>query len=254
MADENRKEDQDLGKIFEESFGFSEQEILADIEKAETSEDFPDFDGAEERIFRKLMERKAGEEKKKSPRPVRLKKKKAALVAALVAVFVLMLGITAIGGKNYFFRIRTNDTGYVFNNDKYLPEMEELEDAYKQAQEELGSSVLKFGYIPDGMVFERLTLSDNRVSFKFRLDNHAIYYIQEYREMETSVNIETDRNEIKETVYNKWIDQDIQLQIEKLNDQEGLSAGFAIKDFRYYITGKIELDELKKIVENLNFN
>lgn len=109
MADENRKEDQDLGKIFEESFGFSEQEILADIEKAETSEDFPDFDGAEERIFRKLMERKAGEEKKKSPRPVRLKKKKAALVAALVAVFVLMLGITAIGGKNYFFGVRMTE-------------------------------------------------------------------------------------------------------------------------------------------------
>ena len=253
MADENRKEDQDLGKIFEESFGFSEQEILADIEKAETSEDFPDFDGAEERIFRKLMERKAEEEKKKSPRPVRLKKKKAALVAALVAVFVLMLGITAIGGKNYFFRMRIDDTGYVFNNDKMLSEPERLDEAYAEAKNKLGIDILKLGYAPEEMVFDELAFSQTRALFKFILNEQALYFIQEHRGIETSVNIESDREETEEEVYNKWIGQYIPFKVEKLDGQEGVSAGFVIEDARYYITGKIKIEEIKKIIENLNF-
>ncbi len=253
MADENRKEDQDLGKIFEESFGFSEQEILADIEKAETSEDFPDFDGAEERIFRKLMERKAGEEKKKSPRPVRLKKKKAALVAALVAVFVLMLGITAIGGKNYFFRIYNDQRGVVLNNDKVISQSDELEEAYIKAQEEIGADILKLGYIPEDMIFDKMTLHQNRVSFKFKKDDKTIYFIQEYGESSTSINIESDRNEAENAIYNKWIGCDIQFRIEELEEQEGLSANFVIEDASYYLVGKIEPEELRKIIRNLNF-
>lgn len=254
MADENRKEDQDLGKIFEESFGFSEQEILADIEKAETSEDFPDFDGAEERIFRKLMERKAEEEKKKSPRPVRLKKKKAALVAALVAVFVLMLGITAIGGKNYFFRIRTTEKGIVLNNDKVIMDLDKLEEAYIEAQMEMGDTILKLGYIPEEMEFEQLTLYQNRASFKFMLNNDAVYFIQEEGKTSTSINIESDRDETEESVYNKWIGQSVQFKIEELDGQKGLSASFVIKGARYYITGKIDTNELKKIIENLKIS
>lgn len=253
MADENRKEDQDLGKIFEESFGFSEQEILADIEKAETSEDFPDFDGAEERIFHKLMERKAEEEKKKSPRPVRLKKKKAALVAALVAVFVLMLGITAIGGKNYFFRIRTTEKGIVLNNDKVITDTDKLEEAYVEAQKEMSGTILKLGYIPEKMLFDKLILYQNRALFKFTMWDESIYFIQEYGKSSTSINIESDRNESENTIYNKWIGQNIQFRVEELDEKTGLSANFVIKDASYYFVGKIEIEELKKIIENLNF-
>ena len=52
----------------------------------------------------------------------RLGKKKVFLVAALVAVFVGALGVTAVGEKNYFFRGRSRDIGeYIFNNDKNIP-------------------------------------------------------------------------------------------------------------------------------------
>lgn len=55
-------------------------------------------------------------------------------MAALVAVFVGALGVTAVGEKNYFFRgWKGNVDDLIFNNDRNKIDVSKLEEAYKMA-------------------------------------------------------------------------------------------------------------------------
>lgn len=79
----------------------------------------------------------------------RLGKKKVFLVAALVAVFVGALGVTAVGEKNYFFRERSkNAKDFIFNNDRNKTEMSDVEEAYKEIEKEFGYKGFKIRIYP----------------------------------------------------------------------------------------------------------
>ena len=118
MADLEKREDQKIRECLQQAYGYSDEQLLKKMEEAEKSLEDTDFPGAEERIFQKLMERKAAEEEKEEragkpaqmPEPApsgasisggaapkRLGKRKLAISAALAAAFAVLLGITAIG-------------------------------------------------------------------------------------------------------------------------------------------------------------
>ena len=85
----------------------------------------------------------------------RLGKKKVFLVAALVAVFVGALGVTAVGEKNYFFRgWKGNVDDRIFNNDRNKIEVSDVEEAYKEIAKNLDIKVLKMGYTPSDLKIE----------------------------------------------------------------------------------------------------
>ena len=134
MTEEERQEDEALKKCIQEAYGCSDEQLLAELDELEATISDSDFPGAEDRIYQKLLARAAEEESSKQAEnrtlnstepasgdippaaPVRLPdetggkrarfgKKKVFLVAVLAAAFVAMLGVTAIGGKSYFFRI-----------------------------------------------------------------------------------------------------------------------------------------------------
>ena len=126
MADTEKNEDQKISRCLQEAFGYTDEQLLKQLDQAnETLKDVT-FDGAEDRIMKKIMARKAELEKETSaPEPeternitlvkaepeerkdkkiVRFGKKKVLATVALVAVIAGMLGGTAVGKKNYFFR------------------------------------------------------------------------------------------------------------------------------------------------------
>ena len=149
MTEEERLEDEALKKCIQEAYGCSDEQLLAELDELEATISDSDFPGAEERICQKLLARAAEEESAKQEEsrpsdiiepvsadmppaaPVRLPdgagekrsrfgKKKVFLVAVLAAAFVAMLGVTAIGGKSYFFRIRISRNGIIINNDQHV--------------------------------------------------------------------------------------------------------------------------------------
>lgn len=110
----------------------------------------------------------------------RLGKKKVFLVAALVAVFVGALGVTAVGEKNYFFRgWKGNVDDLIFNNARNKVEMSQLEEAYIRINEELDITMVKLGYVPSNLVLRDLIISQNRAVLQF--EYNGVKYIL-YRE------------------------------------------------------------------------
>ena len=164
MTDKERREDEALKKCIQDAYGCSDEQLAKELEELENSLSESDFPGIESRLMSKVMKRIADEvefdpemseeldddleldedeitEPESGPalevvesstdktKVVRVGKKKVLLVAALAAAFVGVLGVTAIGGKSYFFRERQKEVGVVYNSGKSIPNTSKIEDA-----------------------------------------------------------------------------------------------------------------------------
>ena len=286
MTDKERQEDEKLKKCLQTAYGATDEQLLKELEEAEASLDASEFPGAEERMFRRFMEMEREEREKenlsedaaqdnmtvpgmdtagggmgadgtdKNKKKIRrLGKKKVFLVAALVAVFVGALGVTAVGEKNYFFRGRSRDINdLVFNNDKNKIDVSKLEEAYKIAEDELNFDILKLRYIPSDLQLKELEISNNRVIFQFEYKGNQVYFVQSERDDSASVTAKSDRSIDMGNVNNKWINQEIKLKGNKLENQEvEYEAQFDYEETRYLFSGKIPKEEFTKIIKNINF-
>lgn len=332
MTDKEKTEEDKFRQTLQDACSFSDEQLLRDLEKAEKALGEFEFSGAEERIFKKLMEREAintermrgeegeegkegeekavekvlgkvpGKESKKvtervpeavlqtiseenvdkalgevsekiseaiSPKVleaatakapgkakvIRFGRRKRMLMVALVAAFVGMLGAKAVGGNNYFFSSREKDMGIIMNNGRNYTSIGELNEAYEIASQKLDIRILRLGYIPKHMKFIEMNMNENKAVFVFKYgDKSKIHFSQVERLKETSVNANSDTDDrMDSVVYNRWVGESAYLKEEKTDSREGYSATITIGEGLYRITGVIPEDEIKKIVENLNF-
>lgn len=271
MNGADKRDKEEFRENLRKEFGFTEEQLLREMQEAEAaSVDDSMFDGVEDRMFQKLMERKAEDEKREAQgkeagkaaeqtagpetkRVVRFGKRKVVLSVALVAAFALALGTTAIGGKSYFFRNREKEKGIVFNNDKYVSDVGNLAEAYEEIKKKLDIQVLSLKYIPEGMHFQELSINENRATIIFEYQNSNLYFVQEQQGTGTSIFVDSDRLR-EEPVYNAWLKQEIIIKQGELSKgQLENEIKLYIDDNFYSLTGKMEEDEFKKIVEFLNF-
>jgi hypothetical protein len=185
----------------------------------------------------------------------RLGKKKVFLVAALVAVFVGALGVTAVGEKNYFFRGRSRDINdLVFNNDKNKTDISRLEEAYEEVSENLNITVLKLGYIPYDFRLENLVVSQDRAIFQFDYKGDKIYFIQGERNDSASSATKSDRQQDTEIVENEWMNQEVVIKENQLDNGEvEYEAKFSYQGAYYLINGKMDKNEFVEMVKNINY-
>lgn len=277
MTDEEKRVDEEIQSHLKKVYGFSEDQLLKEVEAAEKSVNDLDFSGAEDRIYERMMERRAEKEKReetveecmadkpetedidkeKAParKVVRFRKKTILLVAAVAAILALMLGSTAIGEKNYFFRVVGDGVNHVvaIDNDKNKLELSSIEEAYKEIEKEWGVELLKFGYLPTYMKLEHMDLEKNRATIYFEFENASIVYFIEKKNKEISISIESDRKD-SIPIYNKWISKEIEIMKNELPDgSQELEAKILVDDVIYNIHGKMNEIEFKNIVENFNF-
>lgn len=267
MTDKERQEDEKLKKCLQTAYGATDEQLLKELEEAEASLDASEFPGAEERMFRRFMEMEREEREKenlsedavqdnmavpgmdtagggmsadgtdKNKKKIRrLGKKKVFLVAALVAVFVGALGVTAVGEKNYFFR------GYdlILDNDNNKMDMSELERAYKKIEEESDVKLLKLGYIPSDLLLENLVISQDRVILQFSYRGNKVYFVQGCSINTTSLTAKSDRMFRTEIVKNEWMNQDVEIRENQLeNGDIEYEAQFYYENAYYMLSGKM---------------
>lgn len=280
MTDQERREDEALKNCMEKAYGCTDDELLAELEEIESTLSDSDFPGIEERTYQKLMARMAGEEEAntaeasvikavKMPldakaesgttepgeKVVRIGKKKVLMVAVLSAAFVGMLGVTAIGGKSYFFnKALKSDTKIVFDNVKGISEKSKLETVYEEIEDKLNVTVLKLDYVPSDMKLESLEFESNRAVITFNYNDQKIYFIQLVRGESASVGIGSDRV-AKGKIDNNWLDKEIEYSENSLEEKEKeYETTFSINDTIYRIFGIMEEEEFKKILEYINFH
>ncbi len=271
MADLEKREDQKIRKCLQQAYGYSDEQLLKKMEEAEKSLEDTDFPGAEERIFQKLMERKAAEEEKEEregkpaqmPEPApsgasisggaapkRFGKRKLAISAVLAAAFAVLLGITAIGGRSYFLRERKNELNVtIINNNQNKKNISQIEEAYQLIESELGIPALRLEYMPLDLEFRSAVWKESSITLQFYYNGNVIILYEGEKADNMSVGIESDRNRSK-TVYNEWLDQDITYLSNELEDGRiEYETLLTIDENIYYFSGIMPEEEFVKIIK-----
>lgn len=293
MADTENREDQKISECLREAFGYSDDQLLKQLDQANETFKDVNFTGAEDRLMKRFLARKAeleketasqtptlvpqnesantqlaeelpkktvtviseAEEKKKNEKKViRFGKKKVLATAALVAVIAGMLGGTAIGKRNYFFRKLDSSTPAVrIDNNDNNTQNSELERAYEEIKNQLNMPVLKLGYYPTDLNFKDYNIYYDEAQIDFEYKTNIISFCQTQKKKSISAHYESDRKE-RGSVYNRWLDRNIDYSCDKLEDGSLEYETLIMEDNRfYYISGIMEENEYKKMLENLNF-
>lgn len=186
---------------------------------------------------------------------LRFGRRKRMLMVALVAAFVGMLGAKAVGGNSYFFQFNPKSAGVILDNGRNYLDVSNLDEAYELASQELNIKILRLGYIPKHMKFIELNINENKAVFVFSYEgDKRIHLSQVQRLKETSFNSSSDTDRKDIVVHNKWIDQDVYIHEEEVDSQKGYSVVITMDNGVYRLTGVISEEEIKKIVEKLNFH
>ncbi len=266
---------------YRELVGMDEASLLQEMEEAEREWEEEQKTHPEEskrqsqeadRDFEILMARIKAEEK----RPVSIREynhrikwenrdvtgkrknlKKAAVVAAVLGALMIGGGISSVARNGYKYMVypgqKSENIG-VRSNTNIKFASDELDNAYDQVVEKLGIPALVLYYMPDDMTFQGIKETKNYVIIQFDYKGNYFYLKQEKLLREDSVGlVVSDRNQYQ-NVWNDWLNRDLQLQENKLeNGIIEYSVAIEGKEAYYYICGIMEKEEFSKIVENLMY-
>lgn len=292
MADTENREDQKISECLREAFGYSDDQLLKQLDQANETFKDVNFTGAEDRLMKRFLARKAeleketasqtptlvpqnesaniqiaeelpkktvtvisdAEEKKKNEKKViRFGKKKVLATAALVAVIAGMLGGTAIRKKSYFFRQTGKPTKIFLDNDKNNFNESQLEKVYDAAKKQLDIPFLELGYCPEEMLYDSFEIYKDGLDIHFLYRDNAIYLIQRKKENSSSAGTGSDRA-ISRELTNKWMNKKIEYSVNNLeNGEQECEAMIIFDNNYYYIHGCIPETEFKEILEYLYF-
>ena len=292
MADTENREDQKISECLREAFGYSDDQLLKQLDQANETFKDVNFTGAEDRLMKRFLARKAeleketvsqtptlvpqnesaniqiaeelpkktvtviseAEEKKKNEKKgIRFGKKKVLATAALVAVIAGMLGGTAIGKKSYFFRQTGKPTKIFLDNDKNNFNESQLEKVYDAVKKQLDIPFLKFGYCPEEMMYDSFETYKDGIDIQFLYRDNVIYLVQRKKETNSSTGAGSDRL-VSQEVTNKWMNRKIEYSVNNLeNGEQECEAMITFNNNYYYIHGCISETEFKEILEYLYF-
>ena len=292
MADTENREDQKISECLREAFGYSDDQLLKQLDQANETFKDVNFTGAEDRLMKRFLARKAeleketasqtptlvpqnesaniqiaeelpkktvtviseAEEKKKNEKKViRFGKKKVLATAALVAVIAGMLGGTASGEKSYFFRQTSKPTKIFLDNDKNNFNESQLEKVYDAVKKQLDIPFLELGYCPEEMLYDSFEIYKDGLDIQFLYRDNAIYLIQRKKENSSSAGTGSDRA-ISRELTNKWMNKKIEYSVNNLeNGEQECEAMIIFNNNYYYIHGCIPETEFKEILEYLYF-
>ena len=258
MADTENREDQKISECLREAFGYSDDQLLKQLDQANETFKDVNFTGAEDRLMKRFLARKAeleketasqipilvpqnesaniqiaeelpkktvtviseAEEKKKNEKEViRFGKKKVLATAALVAVIAGMLGGTAIGKKSYFFRrLKNSEPAIYMDNDKNKEENSHLEEAYNKIKSDMNIPLLRLNYRPTNMSFEGYTVYNNNEVELTFLYEENIIRLLQIQNKKSTSANMISDRQQKNTIYNKWLKKNIEYSSNTVED------------------------------------
>jgi hypothetical protein len=264
---------------YRELVGMDEASLLQEMEEAEREWEEEQKTHPEEskrqsqeadRDFEILMARIKAEEK----RPVSIREynhrikwenrdvtgkrknlKKAAVVAAVLGALMIGGGISSVARNGYKYMVYPGQKSENIEM-RYNTEIEfihdELDKAYDQVSQCLGIKGLMLHYMPDKMEFQGVKRADRYIILQFAYEGRY-FYLREEKLLKNDVIglIASDRQGCQ-TIYNEWIDENLQLEENELeNGIIEYSVVLEKDEAYYYLCGVMEREEFIKIVENL---
>lgn len=194
---------------------------------------------------------------RKSQSIFRKKRMKVLLVAVAAGIAVFGGTMVASGKREYNYGIYpiVGKQNLVMKNNAVLDTADDLETAYQRIEDELGIPVLQLDHIPKGMDYNRLVLKRNIAIIEFKYNGKFFYLTEEkYASGKETFNVKISDRVIFTQIHNKWINEDIAIEKNLLEDNlVEYSARIDQKETGYYLSGMIDETDFLKIVEGLNF-
>ena len=265
---DRHKTEYDLDQLLKESFRMDDKSLLERFQRAQTEFDDsqipPEPEDGFERLLDKIEEKgiepqyiRDRETESRSGKRRRLKPMlKVALVAAVV-VGVMMATTLTVGAKKYFTYRKTVKpsirNAVVLDNDRNKEDYGELEVAYEEIKKTLGIDAIRLDQIPPELVYKDTVISGDTATMLFKYGNSNFNVIQQIRSVGNSSGITSDRNnQNKEEVYNRWLNQNIEIQTATIEDQKiEYSAEIILDNSYYYISCVMDKADFINIIENL---
>ena len=186
---------------------------------------------------------------------------KVAGVAGVCLLCVFAASMTSEANRSYFIRglkyLSGDDTRVVVGNDEDNEDVNTDEyEAIEDIENKIGVEVPEFYYRPKKMKFYDYEISvktsNARIEYQYN-DTIIMYFIDKQND-----NIASDVNLVKGEEYtlDTIKENGIEITIKEIRDVEEVSTYTAVwtkDEVSYSLVGKIELEDLKKIVEYMKF-
>lgn len=186
---------------------------------------------------------------------------KVAGVAGVCLLCVFAASMTSEANRSYFIRglkyLSGDDTRVVVGNDEDNEDVNTDEyEAIEDIENKIGVEVPEFYYRPKKMKFYDYEISvktsNARIEYQYN-DTIIMYFIDKKND-----NIASDVNLVKGEEYtlDTIKENGIEITIKEIRDVEEVSTYTAVwtkDEVSYSLVGKIELEDLKKIVEYMKF-
>lgn len=267
-------DDKLIDEVIRMSYGFSEEQIRAEMEDAlahpDNSPELKAPDDEFQQILQKMKERgitprisEDGDKDEGHPAVERGRTRLSSrrfrrllLAAAVLGVIGIGFSLNAVGKSATKYQVINGEkNNIVWNNIQVREDISNVEEAYEQIEKYLNITALKVSYMPSAMIFESISLSENYGIMRFKYQTE---YLRVYNhKIETQVNgiQKSDKRERVKEIHNPWLDQDIEVYQESSEiGRPKYSATIKSDDASYIVTGDISKDEFIKVAEGLYIN
>ena len=267
-------DDKLIDEVIRMSYGFSEEQIRAEMEDAlahpDNSPELKAPDDEFQQILQKMKERgitprisEDGDKDEGHPAVERGRTRLSSrrfrrllLAAAVLGVIGIGFSLSAVGKSATKYQVINGEkNNIVWGNVKVWDGIDNVEEAYEQIEEELKILPLKMGYIPKEMVFEDLLLSESYGVMSFKYQAKSLWIYDHKIKNEVNGIQGSDREKSLDSVYNPWLNEKIEVYQE---DSETGSFRYSVTiktdDASYIVTGDIDKNEFLKVVEGLYIN
>ncbi len=194
------------------------------------------------------------------------RKKRTYVLLAFVAVLVLAMGMTAIGGQPFVSEVfnqllagRENININSSNSDEgeVIPaENDPEEQAYQEIKDEFGFEAVRLNELPDGTEFIEYTYDKNNeeILLLYGVDDNILEYriYPNFRNKSIGYDIEDELLE-EFSLSISGVSIHVQEYQIKENSQKVYMANFQYKDTYYILRGGIPKESFEEILKNLNF-
>ncbi len=202
----------------------------------------------------------------KNDRPVRKKRSylrlgKVASVAGVCLMCVFAASMTSEANRTHFIEgiryLAGDDTRVVVDNDEDNESVNTDEyEAIEDIKNKIGVEVPEFYYRPQGMKFYDYTIAESTgaayIEYQYR-DTVIVFYIDKQNEY-TASNINIIKGE--ENTIDTISEDGVKITIKEIRDKEEVPTCKAVwskNEVSYSLIGKMEVEDLKKIVEYMKF-
>lgn len=205
-----------------------------------------------------IRDRSSGGKKKNS------KWKKVYILVASVAVLVLGLGMTSIGGKRYLIEAMKQVLGErelvqvdSKEEDKKESGIDSEEAAYQEVKDELGFDPIKLHYRPKGLNFIEAEIDKTLqcATLFYEGFDESLFYNMNTNYADGAFGFDTEDGVLDEYELDN---SDLQISIREYridnSDKKKYVAKFEYNNIQYLLDTDVEKDELEKILRNLYFN